>query len=311
VVSDGAIHVDRRGLIDHAPSSLELAAITSYGVGGSSIFRVDGGALKVGPGSVGAAPGRACFGLGGDEATITDVLLLTGLLDPATYLGGTMDLHPDRSAKAIESKIAGPLGITLDEALRRMEDAHTAEIARALLASTAVLQDTVVAAFGGAGPMTVCGAARKAGVREVLIPRTAAVFSAFGIGFSDLSQVYEQPLPDADPATISEVAGRLRQAGARTCTPRASTRTSARRGSGSRSSAATPNRSLTSTTRRTPRRTCGTATGRRLSSPWWPRSRMSRSARPATSRRRRPGRTASGCSGMAAAGRPRCRCTPC
>jgi N-methylhydantoinase A len=96
-----------------------------------------------------------------------------------------------------------------------MEDAHTAEIARALLASTAVLQDTVVAAFGGAGPMTVCGAARKAGVREVLIPRTAAVFSAFGIGFSDLSQVYEQPLPDADPATISEVAGRLRQAGAR------------------------------------------------------------------------------------------------
>jgi N-methylhydantoinase A/oxoprolinase/acetone carboxylase beta subunit len=126
-----------------------------------------------------------------------------------------MDLHPDRSAKAIESKIAGPLGITLDEALRRMEDAHTAEIARALLATTAVHQDTVVAAFGGAGPMTVCGAARKAGIREVLIPRTAAVFSAFGIGFSDLSQVYEQPLPDADPATISAVAGRLRQAGAR------------------------------------------------------------------------------------------------
>jgi len=49
----------------------------------------------------------------------------------------------------------------------------------------------------------------------VLIPRTAAVFSAFGIGFSDLSQRYEQPLPDADPATISTVADRLLQAGAR------------------------------------------------------------------------------------------------
>ena len=83
---------------------------------------------------MGAAPGPACFGLGGDEATLTDVLLLTGLLDPATYLGGTMVLHPDRSAKVIETKIAEPLGITLDEALRQLEDAHVAAIARALSA---------------------------------------------------------------------------------------------------------------------------------------------------------------------------------
>ena len=215
VVTDGAIRVDRRGMIDDAPSSLELAAITSYGVGGSSIFRVADGQIQVGPESVGAAPGPACFGLGGDQATLTDVLLLTGLLDPATYLGGTMTLHPDRSAKAIEAKIGEPLGITLDEALRRMEDAHVTAIARALLDTTAVDSGTVLAAFGGAGPMTVCGAARKAGARQVLIPRTAAVFSAFGIGFSDLSQRYEQPLPNADPATISAVAERLRQAGAR------------------------------------------------------------------------------------------------
>jgi N-methylhydantoinase A len=215
VVTDGAIRVDRRGMIDDAPSSLELAAITSYGVGGSSIFRVVDGQIQVGPESVGAAPGPACFGLGGDEATLTDVLLLTGLLDPATYLGGAMVLHPDRSAKAIETKIAEPLGITLDEALRQLEDAHVAAIARALLDTTAVDSGTVVAAFGGGGPMTVCGAARKAGARQVLIPRTAAVFSAFGIGFSDLSQRYEQPLPDADPATISAVAERLLAAGAR------------------------------------------------------------------------------------------------
>ena len=62
VVSDGAIHVDRRGAIEHAPSSLELAAITSYGVGGSSIFRVVDGSLRVGPDSVGAAPGRPASG---------------------------------------------------------------------------------------------------------------------------------------------------------------------------------------------------------------------------------------------------------
>jgi N-methylhydantoinase A/oxoprolinase/acetone carboxylase beta subunit len=215
VVSDGAIHVDRRGMIEHAPSSLELAAITSYGVGGSSVFRVAGGRLQVGPDSVGAAPGPACFGLGGDQATITDVLLLAGLLDPATYLGGTLALHPDRSAKVIETNIAGPLDIPLDDALRQMEDAYAGAIATALADSTTITGDTVLAAFGGAGPMTVCGAARRAGARHVLIPRMAAVFSAFGIGFSDLGQRYEQPLPATDPATIKQVADHLLALGAR------------------------------------------------------------------------------------------------
>jgi N-methylhydantoinase A len=215
VVSDGAIHVDRRGMIEHAPSSLELAAITSYGVGGSSVFRVADGRLQVGPDSVGAAPGPACFGLGGDQATITDVLLLAGLLDPATYLGGTLALHPDRSAKVIETNIADPLDIPLDDALRQMEDAYVGAIATALADSTTITGDTVLAAFGGAGPMTVCGAARRAGARHVLIPRMAAVFSAFGIGFSDLGQRYEHPLPATDPATIKQVADHLLALGAR------------------------------------------------------------------------------------------------
>jgi len=230
VVSDSAIQVDRRGTIEHAPSSLELAAITSYGVGGSSVFRVTDGRLTVGPDSVGAAPGPACFGLGGDQATITDVLLLAGVLDPATYLGGTLALHPDRSVKVIEDKIAGPLGIPLDDALRQMEEVHAAAIAAALADASTVTGDTVLAAFGGAGPMTVCGAARRAGARHVLIPRMAAVFSAFGIGFSDLGQRYELPLAAADYETVRQTADRLLALGARdmfaegvdanACTPR-------------------------------------------------------------------------------------------
>ena len=164
VVSDGAIHVDRRGAIEHAPSSLELAAITSYGVGGSSVFRVVDGRLRVGPDSVGAAPGPACFGLGGDQPTITDVLLLAGLLDPATYLGGTLPLYPDRGAKVIEDKIAGPLGIPLDDALRQMEDAHAAAIAHALSDATTVTGDTEVSrctrtrsSTGCVRPRSACG----------------------------------------------------------------------------------------------------------------------------------------------------------
>jgi len=218
--------------VTRVPRDLQLRVrtITSYGVGGSSVFRVVDGSLRVGPDSVGAAPGPACFGLGGDQATITDVLLLAGLLDPASYLGGTLPLYPDRSAKVIEDKIAGPLGLPFDDALRQMEEAHAAAIARALADATTVTGDTVLAAFGGAGPMTVCGAARRAGARHVLIPRMAAVFSAFGIGFSDLGQRYEQPLAAVDYPTIKQTADRLLALGARdmfaegvdasACTPR-------------------------------------------------------------------------------------------
>jgi N-methylhydantoinase A/oxoprolinase/acetone carboxylase beta subunit len=96
-----------------------------------------------------------------------------------------------------------------------MEEVHAAAIAAALADATTVTGDTVLAAFGGAGPMTVCGAARRAGARHVLIPRMAAVFSAFGIGFSDLGQRYELPLAAADDDMVRQTADRLLALGAR------------------------------------------------------------------------------------------------
>ena len=211
VVTEGAVRVDRRGFVDVAPTSFELAEITSHGVGGSSVIRLVDGEIEVGPESVGAAPGPACFGLGGVDATITDVYLLMGILDPSTYLGGTLKLDAGRSAKIVTDNLAAPLGVSLDEALARMEDAYLERVAEAIRSEATVAPDTVIAAFGGAGPMTVCGAATRAGIRQVIVPRTAAVFSAFGIGFSDVSQHYEHPLPATDAATVAEIAGRLRE----------------------------------------------------------------------------------------------------
>jgi N-methylhydantoinase A len=211
VVVDGAVQTHRRGQVDDAPTSFELAAITSHGVGGSSVIRLVDGQLQVGPDSVGAAPGPACFGLGGTDATITDVYLLVGILDPSTYLGGTLKLDRARSAKAVEANIAQPLGVELIEALARMEEAYLDRVAQALASEPTLGSETVIAAFGGAGPMTICGAARRAGIRQVLVPRTAAVFSAFGIGFSDVSQHYEQPLQSTDAEAVGEAMAQLRQ----------------------------------------------------------------------------------------------------
>ncbi|BBY67698.1 hydantoinase/oxoprolinase family protein [Mycolicibacterium helvum] len=197
VVESGAVAVAERGAIEGVAMSYPLSNVSSAGVGGSSVIRVLDGAIVVGPQSVGAAPGPACFGFGGKQATITDVNLLLGILDPDTYLDGTFTLDADRSRAAITDAIATPLGISLEEALIQMEQAYFRALADAF--ADQVRADTTLLAFGGAGPMSAAGAARLAGVKRVLIPRTAAVFSAFGISFSDIGKTYEVIV--AEPST--------------------------------------------------------------------------------------------------------------
>jgi N-methylhydantoinase A/oxoprolinase/acetone carboxylase beta subunit len=140
---------------------------------------------------VGAAPGPACFGRGGKEATITDASLLIGLFDPASYFGGGMGLDAERAKAAVMSNIAEPLGVGLEDALLRMSQAFEEKIAEELHHFTTITKNTVMLAFGGAGPMNACGVAEKAGISRVSIPHMAAVFSAYGIGACDISQRYD------------------------------------------------------------------------------------------------------------------------
>jgi N-methylhydantoinase A len=195
-VKDFQITVDRRGSIKGVPISFPMSNVHSTGVGGSSIITVKEGQIIVGPESVGAAPGPACFGFGGTSATITDVNLLLGVLDSATYLEGGFALDAERSKAVILSTVAEPLGMGLEEALVEMEAAYFAMIAKSFAAVIGDPADTTIAAFGGAGPMSACGAARLNNVKTVLVPKLAAVFSAFGISFSDIGQSYEVGLSE-------------------------------------------------------------------------------------------------------------------
>jgi N-methylhydantoinase A len=200
-VKDSQIAVDRRGSVKGVPISIPMSNVHSAGVGGSSIITVHEGSITVGPESVGAAPGPACFGFGGKSATITDVNLLLGVLDPATYLDGGFTLDAERSKAVITATVAEPLGISLEEALIEMEAAYLATIAEAFADALENPQSTTIAAFGGAGPMSASGAARLKGVKNVLVPRLAAVFSAFGISFSDIGQTYEMGL--LEPTSVA------------------------------------------------------------------------------------------------------------
>ena len=202
LVERNDVRTDRRGRVEEVPISFPLVNVHSVGVGGSSIIRVANGTLVVGPESVGGAPGPACFGLGGREATITDAFLLMGLLDPASYFGGELQIDVARARAAIAEKVAQPLAISEEAAAQRMEGAWVAKIAHSLKAFTRVQRDTVLAAFGGAGPFVVCKVAEAVGIQRVIIPKLAAVFSAFGIGFSDISHQYNVPLPEVSDAAL-------------------------------------------------------------------------------------------------------------
>ncbi|WP_461518023.1 hydantoinase/oxoprolinase family protein [Porticoccus sp.] len=214
-VVNSTVQEDRRGLVEGVPISFSLCEIASPGVGGSSILAVKDGAIQVGPESVGAVPGPACFGRGGKNATITDVNLLLGLLDPTTYFGGGLALDADRARTAIADNVATPLGISVDEALFKMRDAVEQKVANELQAHGTIDANTVLMAFGGAGPMNACGAADKSGISTVYIPKMAAVFSAFGIGSCDIGQSYSVVLKGDRQASLEGAYVNLMERGER------------------------------------------------------------------------------------------------
>jgi N-methylhydantoinase A len=207
VVTDGVARVHRFGRIEGVAGCFPLADVVSFGAGGSSIIRVVDGAITIGPDSVGSTPGPACFGLGGAAVTITDAFFAGGLLDPAAYFGGAMRIDLDRARAAVTREIAAPLQCGGDAAILAMEAAWADRVAAGIAAEVIPGPDAVLAAFGGAGPLVICQIAERLGITRVLIPRLAAVFSAFGIGFSDIGHDYVLPLiaADAAPATIARL----------------------------------------------------------------------------------------------------------
>ncbi|MEF7615096.1 hydantoinase/oxoprolinase family protein [Aquincola sp. MAHUQ-54] len=198
LVEGGVVRATAQGSIEGVQSSFPLCDVVSAGVGGSSIFRVERERLQVGPQSVGSAPGPACFGLGGREATMTDAFLLGGLLDPASYFGGDLKIDVDRARAAVREQVGGPLGLDDDAAVQAMEAAWVRGIAESLRGFAGITPDTTLAAFGGAGPFVACRVADELGVSRVVIPALAAVFSAYGIGFSDVGHQFSAPLPAND-----------------------------------------------------------------------------------------------------------------
>lgn len=160
--------------------------LIEIGAGGGSIASVGAdGLLSVGPRSSGAVPGPACYGRGGTEPTVTDADLVTGTLDPSSFLGGRMVLDPNAAERAIHEAIARPLGMGLQEAaaaIQQVVDENMAQAARihAVERGFDPRRFTLIA-FGGAAPGHAWRIAQILKLRQFVVPMGAGIMSAAGM----------------------------------------------------------------------------------------------------------------------------------
>jgi N-methylhydantoinase A/oxoprolinase/acetone carboxylase beta subunit len=169
-----------------------MAEVDSIGAGGGSIAYVDaGGQFQVGPRSAGADPGPCCYDRGGREPTATDCQLTLGRIDPAGFLGGRLKLHPELAQRAVEDKLARPLGMTSAEAalgaIRILSHSMVQAIEVNSVRRGYDPRDFVLVAFGGAGPLFACDIARELAIPTVLVPNLPGLTSALGLLTSDVS----------------------------------------------------------------------------------------------------------------------------
>lgn len=160
--------------------------LIEIGAGGGSIVRVDAlGLLKVGPDSVGADPGPACYGRGGTLPTVTDADLVLGYLDPGSFLGGRMRLDREAARRAIATQVAGPLGLSLEAAALGIHAVVNENMANASrLQAVEHGHDPAahaMVAFGGAGPVHAWGVAQRLRIGTVVVPPSAGLGSALGL----------------------------------------------------------------------------------------------------------------------------------
>jgi N-methylhydantoinase A len=192
-------------IINHHPINVPTLEVHAIGSGGGAIAWVDpGGNLQIGPHSAQAVPGPACYGQGGIEPTNADANLVLGILPEHGLLGGRKPLDKDLAREAIRTKIAEPLGLSIEDAaaaIYAVQNAQTGDLLRKTVVEAGHdPRDFVLYAFGGAGPAHCAAYAREVGVREVIVPlgQVASAFSAYGLASSNIVLAAEL----SDPAVM-------------------------------------------------------------------------------------------------------------
>jgi len=215
----GGVMIGSR-LLSGAGYTLKVPAIdlAEVGAGGGSVIWIDaGGALQIGPHSAGAAPGPACYDLGGTEPTLTDANVVLGYINPDHLVGGALKLNAPKARSVIAEKVARPLGMTIEEAAWGAHLIAASNMIRAIKAVSSERgrdpREYALVAFGGNGPLFAAAMAATLNIGRVVIPPSAGVFSSYGLLYSDVAYHFTKTrkalLGAIDPAEIGAIIGEL------------------------------------------------------------------------------------------------------
>ena len=198
---------------------LPVIDISEVGAGGGSIVWFDkGGALKVGPRSAGAVPGPACYGSGGEDATVTDANVVLGFVNPKALAAGTVPIDAALAKQAL-APIADRLRSTVEETAWSVFVVAAASMMRAVKAVSTYRgrdpRDCALLAFGGNGGIFACELARQLQMKTVLVPPVAGVFSAYGLGVAPMeysqTRGYLRRVADTDLRELSQLTAELKR----------------------------------------------------------------------------------------------------
>ena len=196
------------------PVRIPVVEMIEIGAGGGSIARVDNlQRLVVGPDSAGSDPGPACYGRGGENATVTDADVALGFIEPESFAEGRVRLYPQASRKAIGDQIGVPLKLSarqgaygisqmVDESMSNAARVHAVEHGKEVSTRSMI-------AFGGNGPLHASRIAEKIGVKRIIIPRNPGVGSAVGflsapVSYEIIRSLYMRG-EDFDVAAVSKL----------------------------------------------------------------------------------------------------------
>ncbi|WP_121743255.1 hydantoinase/oxoprolinase family protein [Natronorubrum halophilum] len=212
LVEDGTPETTRQTKVGYREFKSRSVDVNTVGAGGGSIARVQlSGSLQVGPESSGADPGPACYGLGGDEPTVTDANVVLGRIPPGVQLGGRMELDREAAHDAVAT-VADERGTSVEEAAQAILDIVNENMHSALRVVSVEQgydpREFGLVAFGGAGPMHANALADIMDAYPLIIPPGPGVMSAFGFLTSDIqnefSETYLETEEDVDGRDVYE-----------------------------------------------------------------------------------------------------------
>lgn len=200
------------------PVLTPMIDLVTIGAGGGSVAFIDeAGGFNVGPRSAGSEPGPACYGRGGDEPTVTDAQIVLGRLDPDMALGGDLRLDADLARKAVEEKIARPLGLSVNDAALGIIRIINNNMALAIRSNSVARgidpREFSIMPFGGAGPLHGVALAEAVSARDVVVPVAPGITAAVGLLKTDLQYEHTEAgiliLNSATDAELARINGHV------------------------------------------------------------------------------------------------------